>query len=173
MDRKEALYREGLSASEPMAGLAALLDLADEAGIRCAVVTNAPRLNADLVLKALEIADRFEALIIGNELTQAKPHPLPYLEGLKALGASASCSIAFEDSRSGIASAHAASLAVVGMTTSLDARTVLGLGAVLAARDFADPAVIELVRRRVLGGSVPGIAVAGTPPRAPRQRPAR
>jgi HAD superfamily hydrolase (TIGR01509 family) len=168
MDRKEALYRAGVGEIEPVAGLAALLDLADEAGIPCAVVTNAPRPNADLVLNALKIAGRFKALVIGGELSHTKPHPLPYLEGLRALGASAARSIAFEDSRSGIASAHAAGVTVVAMTTSLDARTGLSLGASLAARDFTDLAVIALVRSTALQDPIS----ATSAPRW-RQRPAR
>jgi HAD superfamily hydrolase (TIGR01509 family) len=148
MERKEALYRDRLDVLEALPGLAALLHLADEAGIRCAVVTNAPRLNADMVLGALKLADRFATVVIGGELPSTKPHPLPYLEGLRRLGADPSASIAFEDSRSGVTSAHAAGLAVVGMTTSLDAATLHSLGASIAVKDFTDPAVTELVRSR-------------------------
>ena len=150
MERKEAIYRDRLDVIEPIPGLLALLDLADAAGLPCAVVTNAPRLNADLVLRSLGIAGRFRALVIGTELPQTKPNPLPYLEGLHLLGADASRSIGFEDSRSGITAAHAAKLAVVGMTTSLEAPAVLALGATIAARDFTDPAVLDLVRSRAL-----------------------
>ncbi len=148
MDRKEALYRDRLDAIEALPGLAALLRFADDARIACAVVTNAPRLNADLVLEALGLAERFATVVIGGELPRTKPHPLPYLEALRRLGADPSASVAFEDSRSGIASAHAAEVAVVGMTTSLDGEIVRSLGASIAAKDFTDPAVMELVRRR-------------------------
>jgi HAD superfamily hydrolase (TIGR01509 family) len=148
MDRKEALYRDRVDVLEALPGLSALLRFAEAAGIPCAVVTNAPRLNADLVLSALKLADRFATVVIGGELPSTKPHPLPYLEGLRRLGADASASIAFEDSRSGVTSARAAGLAVVGMTTSLDAATLHALGASIAVKDFTDPAVMELVRSR-------------------------
>jgi HAD superfamily hydrolase (TIGR01509 family) len=148
MERKEALYRERLDVLESLPGVTELLRFAEEAGISCAVVTNAPRLNADLVLGALNLADRFATVVIGAELASTKPHPLPYLEGLRRLGTDASTSVAFEDSRSGVTSAHAAGLAVVGMTTSLDAATLRSLGASIAVKDFNDPAVMELVRSR-------------------------
>jgi HAD superfamily hydrolase (TIGR01509 family) len=148
MDRKEALYRERVDILEPLPGLAALLSFAEEAGIPCGVVTNAPRPNADLVLAALKLAQRFPALVIGGELPSTKPHPLPYLEGLRLLGADASASIAFEDSRSGVTSAHTAGLAVVGMLTSLDEATLRSLGATIAVKDFSDPALMALVRGR-------------------------
>jgi len=148
MDRKEALYRERLGSIEALPGLAALLRFAEEAHLPCAIVTNAPRLNAELVLAALQLSGRFPTVVIGGELPLTKPHPLPYLEALRLLGADASASVAFEDSRSGVASAHAAGLAVIGMTTSLDPPTLSSLGATLTAKDFTDPGVIDLVRRR-------------------------
>jgi HAD superfamily hydrolase (TIGR01509 family) len=148
MERKEALYRDRVDVLETLPGATSLLRFAEEAGIRCAVVTNAPRLNADLVLGALKLAHRFATIVIGAELASTKPHPLPYLEGLRRLGADASASIAFEDSRSGVTSAHAAGLAIIGMTTSLDPATLRSLGASIAVKDFTDPAVMELVRSR-------------------------
>ena len=148
MDRKEAAYRERLHAIESASGLLALLDWADHEGIPCAVVTNAPRLNADSVLAMLDLRHRFKVLVIGPELREAKPHPLPYLTALEALGADVSRSVGFEDSRSGIAAAAAAGLGVVGITSSLETGTLIAAGAHIAGRDFTDPAIIDFVRRR-------------------------
>ena len=100
MDEKEAVFRRLVSGKiQPMPGLMTLLAWADRAGIPMVAVTNAPRLNAEMLLAGLGIMDRFKALMIGDELSHAKPHPLPYLEGLRAVNASASLSVAFEDSR--------------------------------------------------------------------------
>ena len=49
----------------------------------CGVVTNAPRPNAELMLAGLGLAGRFPVLVIGDELASGKPHPLPYLTGLR------------------------------------------------------------------------------------------
>jgi hypothetical protein len=62
-----------------------------------------------------------------------KPHPLPYREALRFVGADA---------------ARSADLAVIGVTTSLDAQTVISLGAGIAARNFSEPAVIKAVKLR-------------------------
>jgi beta-phosphoglucomutase-like phosphatase (HAD superfamily) len=40
-------------------------------------VTNAPRLNAELLLAGLGITHRFKAIVIGDELPYGKPHPYP------------------------------------------------------------------------------------------------
>ena len=148
MDRKEAAYRERLHAIEEAAGLLTLLDWADREGVPCAVVTNAPRLNADALLAMLDLRHRFKVLVIGPELQQAKPHPLPYLTALDALGADAARSVGFEDSRSGIAAAASAGLGVVGVTSSLEAGVLTAAGAHIAGRDFTDPSIIDFVRQR-------------------------
>ncbi len=151
MDQKEAVYREQIRKVEAASGLTALLDWADAHSIPCGVVTNAPRLNADAVLDVLQIRHRFRVLVIGPELREAKPHPLPYLTALDALGGQASTSVAFEDSPAGIASAVAAGLGVVGLTTSLEGTVLLAAGASIAGADFTDTAILDFVRKR-LGG---------------------
>lgn len=151
MDAKEAAYRAGITALEAASGLLDLLDWADAEGIPSAVVTNAPRANADLVLNALQLRHRFRVVVIGPELREAKPHPLPYLTALEALGGDPSLSVGFEDSLSGVRSAAAAGLGVIGMTTSLDAAALRTAGAVVAGADFLDADVVGYVRRRTAG----------------------
>jgi HAD superfamily hydrolase (TIGR01509 family) len=146
---KEAAFRAMLGELKPVAGIMALLDYADAAGIRCAVVTNAPRANAEVVLRALGLAGRLPMQIIGSELARPKPDPLPYLTGLEATGAVAAHSVAFEDSLSGLRAAVGAGLAVVGLTTTLDEATLKRAGATIAVADFTDPRIAELIRRRM------------------------
>jgi beta-phosphoglucomutase-like phosphatase (HAD superfamily) len=87
--------------------------------------------------------------VIGGELVRAKPDPLPYLTALERTGASAAHSIAFEDSLSGVRAAAAAGLAVVGMTTTLDSRTLIEAGATFAAGNFTDSRILELIETRL------------------------
>jgi HAD superfamily hydrolase (TIGR01509 family) len=149
MAAKEARYREDLGAVEPIAGVDALLDFAAARGLRCAVVTNAPRANVDAVLAALGLAARLPLRVVGLELARAKPDPLPYQTALARLGAEAVRSVAFEDSLSGLSAAKGAGLAVVGLTTTLTADKLLAAGAEIAVADFADPRVAELIEARL------------------------
>ena len=149
LEDKEAVYRADLGDIEPIPGAIALLDFADRLGLGSAVVTNAPRANADAVLAALGLADRLTIVVIGAELERAKPDPLPYLRGLELTGAAASRSVAFEDSPTGVRSAAAAGLAVVGLTTSLDEASLVGAGALFAAADFTDPRIRALIETRL------------------------
>jgi HAD superfamily hydrolase (TIGR01509 family) len=146
MEEKEAAFRNLVAGQiEPTPGLMTLLARADQAGIAMVAVTNAPRLNAEMLLLGLGIMDRFRAVVIGDELTHGKPHPLPYLEGLRAVNAAADLSVAFEDSRSGIKSASAAGIATVGIRTSLSHADMVEAGARMTAKSFDDPELMKLV----------------------------
>jgi phosphoglycolate phosphatase len=146
MGEKEAAFRRLVSGKiQPVPGLMTLLALADRASIPMVAVTNAPRLNAEMLLSGLAIIDRFKAIVIGDELAHGKPHPMPYLEGLRAVNAAAGLSVAFEDSRSGIRSASAAGIATVGIRTSLSHADMLEAGARMTAETFDDPELMKLV----------------------------
>jgi HAD superfamily hydrolase (TIGR01509 family) len=151
LNAKEAAYRDALGELEPILGALALLDYADRLGLKRAVVTNAPRANAEKVLAALGIGQRLPIVVIGGELARSKPDPLPYLTALERTGAEAARSVAFEDSLSGVRAAAAAGLAVVGMTTTLDSRTLIEAGATVTVKDYTDPCIFELIEERTEG----------------------
>jgi len=153
VDRKEARFRELAVDLEPAPGLPAFLAFLERLGTRLGVVTNAPRENAELELRGLGLADRFATLVIAGELEHAKPHPMPYAVGLERLDGLASHSLAFEDSLSGLRSALAAGLLVVGLTTGMSSDDLLRHGASLAIADFADRRLEAFVAAR-LGGLV-------------------
>lgn len=149
---KEARFRElARNDTHAVPGLFELLDLADAAGLPMAAVTNAPRANADLILDGLGIRHRFGALVIAGELAHGKPHPLPYLEGLRLLGARAEVSVAFEDSRTGIASATAAGVATIGIRTSLAHDDLVAAGASLSAEGYDEPELLAFIAQRISG----------------------
>jgi HAD superfamily hydrolase (TIGR01509 family) len=144
MGEKEQAFRTLVAGRiQPLPGLMALLAQANRANVPMVAITNAPRLNAEMLLSGLGIADRFKFLVIGDELAQGKPHPMPYLEGLRAVGAAAAASLAFEDSRSGVRSASSAGIATVGIRTSLSHADMVAAGAVMTARAFDDPELLE------------------------------
>lgn len=146
LDEKEEVFRALVAGQiEPLPGLMALLDQANAAGIPMVAVTNAPRLNAELLLSGLGIMHSFEALVIGAELPHGKPHPLPYQEGLRFVGASAQASVAFEDSRTGVQSATAAGIPTIGLRTSLSHADLVAAGAVASASAFDDPELLAFL----------------------------
>jgi HAD superfamily hydrolase (TIGR01509 family) len=146
MDEKEAAFRKLVDGKiKPLPGLMPLLARADRAGVPMVAVTNAPRLNAEMLLAGLGISDRFKRVVIGDELSHGKPHPMSYLEGLRAVNAAAKFSVAFEDSRSGVQAASAAGIATIGIRTSLGHADLIEAGALTTAENFDDPGLIDLV----------------------------
>lgn len=144
-DRKEAMFRAAATALRPLAGLPELLERARISGVKVGVVTNAPRLNAEHVLRTLGLDALLEGVVIGEELTRSKPDPLPYLTGLERLGLAPTEAVAFEDSRSGVRSAVAAGIRTVGIATSLSRAALIEAGATAAVDDYRAAAVTALI----------------------------
>ena len=149
-EEKEQRFRDRVEAGglEMMPGLTAFLDMLDDSGVQICAVTNAPRLNAELMLSGLGIAGRFEHLVIGNECTRPKPFPDPYLEGMRLLGVTPEESVAFEDSPSGLTAAVAAGIPTVGILSSQSAATLTSAGAVLCVPDFAGAELAAYMAKR-------------------------
>ncbi|MDD1954027.1 HAD-IA family hydrolase [Pseudomonas sp. 8209] len=144
-DRKEARFRALSPTLQPTAGLERLLAHAERRGIGMAVVTNAPRANAQHMLVAMGLAERFEHVLVAEELARAKPDPLPYLTGLERLGARADHALAFEDSVPGVTAASRAGILTVGLSTSQAPQLLLEAGAQLVVKNFDDERLWQLI----------------------------
>jgi HAD superfamily hydrolase (TIGR01509 family) len=148
-ERKEAAFRRLALELKPLEGLLDLFDWAEARGIRLALVTNAPLLNATHILDVLGIADRFEVKITIDQVERGKPDPLPYLTAVERLGIRAEEAIAFEDSPSGMKAAKAAGLYSFGVLTGLSAAELIKIGADRTIGTFRDQALWEILERRI------------------------
>ena len=146
-EHKEAVFREQ-AALKPLDGLLDCLSWASDRHLIRAVVSNAPKENAEFMLKSLNVTDAFSLVVLGGELPHGKPHPLPYQEALRLLNLLPEEAIAFEDSPSGIQSAVAAGIAVVGIASSHDPAELKKWGAAIVVKDFADPALTEWLSQK-------------------------
>jgi HAD superfamily hydrolase (TIGR01509 family) len=134
---KEARYRD-LARGKIMAvaGLMPYLDWLEARGIRKAIVTSADATNADFVLEALGIWDRFESVVLGEHVQKGKPDPEPFLLGAQRLGLEGSVCLAHEDAPVGVQSASGAGAWVVGMLTLQSSQALLEAGAKWTVRDY-------------------------------------
>ena len=148
-DRKEAAFRRMATSLKPLEGLLDLFGWAEERGIRIALVTNAPRLNATHMLDILGIAQRFDVTITIDQVERGKPDPLPYLTALERLGLRPEEAIAFEDSPSGMRAAKGAGLFSFGVLTGLSAEDMRAVGADATIETFHDRALWEVLERRI------------------------
>jgi HAD superfamily hydrolase (TIGR01509 family) len=143
IERKEARFRELAPRLTPLAGAAELLRRARAAGVATAVVSNAPRPNALFMLRAIDLEEAVDALVLSDEVAAAKPDPAPYAEALRRLDCPPRGAVAFEDSPSGVRSARAAGVRVVGVATTQRPDALRAEGARQVIRDFADPGLRE------------------------------
>ncbi len=140
-DTKEAEFRRLATALAPTPGLDALLQWAEDRNLKVGLVTNAPSLNVDHMLGALNLTSRFDTIVYGELLPRAKPDPLPYLEALSRLNCQASEAMAFEDSVPGIVAAKRAHLYTAGLSLPERADGLLAVGADIVIADFKDQAL--------------------------------
>jgi beta-phosphoglucomutase len=136
---KESRYRDlALGKIMPVSGLMPYLDWLEGRGIRKAIVTSADATNAEFVLEALGIRDRFESVVLGEHVKSGKPHPEPFLLGAQRLGLEGSSCLAHEDAPVGVQSASRAGARVVGMLTLQSSQALLEAGASWTVRDYVE-----------------------------------
>jgi beta-phosphoglucomutase len=121
---KESLYREMMAAhlTESLVPGVTLL-LQNRNGTSAGLATNAERANVDFLLDGVIIGDiplrnHFQAVVDGQQVSRAKPHPDIYLRVAELLGANPRNCIVFEDSHTGVQAARAAGARVVGLRTT-------------------------------------------------------
>ena len=139
---KEAAFRAILgTTATPTPGAVKVIALAEALGWSMAVVTNAPRENANAMLGAIGLAEQLKTVVIGEECARGKPDPAPYLHALELLGATPWNSLAFEDIAPGVAAATGAGIRTVGLRSSLNDGELRTAGATLTISDFNDTAL--------------------------------
>lgn len=121
-DKKELLdtknadylaYIEKMDANEILPGVMHVLDYLKEQNQRIALGSASK--NARPILEKVGILDYFDAIIDGNDVTNAKPDPEVFLRAAEKLGATAENAIVFEDSVAGIDAANNAKMTSVGI----------------------------------------------------------
>lgn len=116
------------------------------AGIPSALVTMSWRRFADAVLDAAPPGS-FQVAIVGDEVSNGKPHPEPYLAAARSLGVAPADCVAIEDSPTGVASALAAGCITIGVPHVVPLGEAPGLKIVDDLRDLGIEELGALVRR--------------------------
>jgi beta-phosphoglucomutase len=127
-DRKWQAYDNGLTRIPLFPGAFDLVLALHTAAVPLAIVSGSRRNEIESILRAHGLLQCFRGVIGAADVTNFKPHPEPYLRGRALIGASESATgvVAFEDSMTGMASARAANLRVIGVSNS-HPREKLGL----------------------------------------------
>lgn len=105
--------RNIIAHAQPMPGAIALVRNLYAENIKIAVASASPMELIEAVLKRLDIIDCFETWHSGELEEHTKPHPAVYIATAAKLGIAPHECIAFEDSFTGLRSAHAAKMITI------------------------------------------------------------
>ena len=112
--RKDELYAADAPALQPKPGIPRTLAQLTGAGILCGLATSAGRTRTYETLEKFGIAERFSAIVTGEEADLPKPAPHIFLLAAANLGVAYRNCIAMEDSVAGVTAARAAGMKCVG-----------------------------------------------------------
>ena len=107
---RDAYYQEYLrtEAIEIPGVVDALAELSEHVGM--AIVTTSKRADFELIHQGRQITSFMDFVLVREDYTLAKPHPEPYLTGLRRSGAAREEALVVEDSSRGLRSAVAAGM---------------------------------------------------------------
>lgn len=107
--RKEDLYLSRLAEVKAVPAMVMLID--EHAGrMPMAIVSGSPRETIERTLDALQLRDRFRAIVGSEDYLRGKPDPEPFLTAAKLLNVPAALCLVFEDAPAGFQSAQAAGM---------------------------------------------------------------
>ena len=116
-EAKEAYYRrlvreEGI---DPLPGARDWIETLHSDGWRQAIASSAPRLNVEVMHRALGFGDRIQVLVGAQDVSRGKPDPEVFLLAAKRLGISPDRCVVVEDAGAGIEAANRAGMASIGV----------------------------------------------------------
>lgn len=118
-EEKELIYRNIYKDFiAPVNGLIPFLENLKAARIKTAIATSAPTSNLDFVLDHLKIRYLFNVIVDASMVTKGKPNPEIYTTAAKMINVDPKDCLVFEDSISGIQSAHNAGMQVIALVTT-------------------------------------------------------
>lgn len=106
-------YIEKLTPSEILPGFLSLLDFLKNHEVKVAVGSASK--NARTILSGLGLLDRFDALVDGNRITEAKPDPQVFVLAADDMGVPYHACVVVEDAEAGIEAARRAGMICIGV----------------------------------------------------------
>ena len=137
----ERMVRDGVPLKE---GVHEILDFLKERNIPVALATSTYRDRTLLRMEMTGLGHYFQSMTTGDQVRQSKPHPEIYQMACRDLGVDPARTLAVEDSRNGILSAHGAGMMPVMIpdlippTPELEELLFRRFDSLLELRDYLD-----------------------------------
>lgn len=131
-------YIENMDESEILPGVLNVLEYIKEK--QQVIALGSASKNARPILEKVKILHLFDAIVDGNDVTNAKPDPEVFVRAAQLVGASNENAIVFEDSVAGVQAANSANMTSVGIG---DAKILHEAKYIFKDFTFMDPSFIE------------------------------
>lgn len=140
-ETKEAIIKDAIEFDsrmnpEPVKGIYQFIQNLVRLGIPVGLVTSSHKERALLMLQKQNLQDIFDAHVTAEDVTKGKPHPAPYIAIATKLGLPPENCLVFEDAISGVLSAKAAAMEVIGINTEEAAENLIVGGAACVVSGF-------------------------------------
>ncbi|MFZ2378235.1 MAG: HAD-IA family hydrolase, partial [Trichococcus flocculiformis] len=132
--RNRLMEEDGL---QPIPGVIPFIARLHEAGVPLAIASSSPLTDIHKAVKALDIEKYFSYFVSGESVAHSKPAPDIFLDAAENLKANPENCVVIEDSRHGVASAHAAGCKCIGVRNLEFPPQDLSLATVIIT-DFSD-----------------------------------
>lgn len=117
-EKEEAFRRIARGKIEPLPGALELIRALKKQGFRMAIASSTPAENIQLVTGSLGIADCFQVIVNGQDVTQGKPHPQVFLSAAQRLGIKPENCLVIEDAVVGVTAAKRAGMYCLAVTNT-------------------------------------------------------
>lgn len=139
IDHKTQLFLDMASGElAPIDGALDFLDWTRANYETVTLVTSSNRRVQECIIGRFGVAHLFDNIVTGDDITNGKPHPEPYLRSLEQTNTRAENALIIEDSKSGICSALAAKCAVLAIATSHSPEELHEASPTFIAVDYQD-----------------------------------
>lgn len=128
-----------------MPGVQHALELFAEMDFKIALASSSAMRLIDVVLKSLQVEDRFQVVRSAQHETYGKPHPQVFISTAEALGVSPENCVVLEDSFHGIIAGKAAKMKVIAVPEPRELKNVT-----FQATDLVLPSLDKITRSNVL-----------------------
>jgi beta-phosphoglucomutase len=143
--RKEAIYRDLVRVRVPAVdGAVDLVSALAAQKIPLAIGSAGPRVNIDLVLEGMRVADYFETIVSGEDATRGKPDPQVFQLACERLRLPPGRCVVIEDATAGVEAARAAGTKVAAVMMHHPAESLRNAGADIVVERLKDLTVVRL-----------------------------
>jgi len=143
-ERKDEIFKQQSLQTRLIPGVIDLLAELQNAGIAMAIATSASESRARHTLDQLQLAERFDVVVTGDDVARSKPDPSIYGLTCRRLNVAPGSSVAIEDAVSGIQAARAAGLTCIGVAVHQSRDQLRKAGAAHVVENLLDLSLAKL-----------------------------